>query len=1089
MNNMDYRLGLDIGTSSIGWGLVEMKWDEDDELYDLVGILDKGVRMFDRAEIPKTGASLALPRRIARSTRRRLGRKCDRKQKIRQLIIKNGLISKEQMEKLYPLEHGSIDVWDLRLDGLERLLSGKEWTRLLIHLSQKRGYKSNRKSEENNKETGVVLNSIKENEMRLNIYRTVGEMWMKDEVFASHDKRRNSDDSYLFSISRFQLEQEIRTLFSCQREFGSTIASIELEEDYLKIWNHQLPFASSDDIIKKVGHCSIFHEEKRIPKATYTFQYFSALDALNRVRVGTEYRKLTIDERDEVLTKLFNRKDYFNKKSLPDIKYSDVRKMISLSTEEKFKGLIYDPNATLNQNENQTFLNLKDYYTIHQCLSCYGKQTGVSFTFDDYDIVAHALTIYKTDNDIRNYLLSNRFKNKFTTELIDSFLHLSFSKFGHLSSKAIKILLPEMTKGLTFKEAADVLEVDTTGLTKKTKQKLLPPIPDEMANPIVKRALSQARKVVNEVIRKYGSPLSIHIELARELSKNHEERKKITKGYDENRNKNKAAIAFLLENGIKQPTGFDITRYKLWEEQNQTCAYSINKIPIDVFVKELQKDRSSAPSLDVDHIIPYSQSYMDGYQNKVLVYSDENHKKGNRLPYEYLSTIPGRWEAFEEFVAVTYNTKNNQFKKKRDLLLKKEISEEALFDLKDRHLNDTRYITRYFKNFIEQNLLFKSSMDNRKKKVIAVSGQITSYLRKWWGLNKDRNATFLHHAMDAIVVACADDQMIKRISDYNKQKENGYKKFLTRFPEPWYGFRDDIYTILTEQPIPEELLKKIQFNLDKDYLLVSRAPRYSITGEAHEMTVRKKVGVDKNGKILTTKRIHLRDIKFDANGDFEMVGKDTDLATYNTIKNHYLSFNKNVNVAFSDENLPFKPVKEGKDPTKANKIKKITVMDTAKSYVREINGGITGNGSLVRVDIFKREEKYIMIPIYVADTVLSQLPNKYVKSGKGFEHWPELDSLCEFQFSLYPYDILCVEREASVELLHFVSADISGNKLECKLINSPSDKTEHRFSIGTAKKLVKMKSGILGELYIVKQEKRQSFNRKEKIKMLNENFN
>ena len=69
-----YAIGLDVGITSVGWAVVAL--NEDDAPY---GILDMGVRIFDVAEQPKTGASLAAPRREARSARRRLRRRSHQK--------------------------------------------------------------------------------------------------------------------------------------------------------------------------------------------------------------------------------------------------------------------------------------------------------------------------------------------------------------------------------------------------------------------------------------------------------------------------------------------------------------------------------------------------------------------------------------------------------------------------------------------------------------------------------------------------------------------------------------------------------------------------------------------------------------------------------------------------------------------------------------------------------------------------------------------------------------------------------------------------------------------------------------------------
>lgn len=61
-NPINYILGLDIGIASVGWAMVEIDEDENP-----ICLIDLGVRVFERAEVPKTGDSLAAARRLARS--------------------------------------------------------------------------------------------------------------------------------------------------------------------------------------------------------------------------------------------------------------------------------------------------------------------------------------------------------------------------------------------------------------------------------------------------------------------------------------------------------------------------------------------------------------------------------------------------------------------------------------------------------------------------------------------------------------------------------------------------------------------------------------------------------------------------------------------------------------------------------------------------------------------------------------------------------------------------------------------------------------------------------------------------------------
>ena len=64
-----YGIGLDIGVASVGWAVVGLNGTGEP-----VGLHRLGVRIFDKAEQPKTGESLAAPRRMARGMRRRLRR-------------------------------------------------------------------------------------------------------------------------------------------------------------------------------------------------------------------------------------------------------------------------------------------------------------------------------------------------------------------------------------------------------------------------------------------------------------------------------------------------------------------------------------------------------------------------------------------------------------------------------------------------------------------------------------------------------------------------------------------------------------------------------------------------------------------------------------------------------------------------------------------------------------------------------------------------------------------------------------------------------------------------------------------------------
>ena len=123
---MRYAIGLDVGIESVGWSIVELSYEDSP-----VRIVDLGVRIFDRAEQPKTGASLAAPRREARSQRRRIRRRKHRKERIYSLITSNNILTSEKLASLYD---GKLsDIYELRKKALDEAVTSEEFARILIN--------------------------------------------------------------------------------------------------------------------------------------------------------------------------------------------------------------------------------------------------------------------------------------------------------------------------------------------------------------------------------------------------------------------------------------------------------------------------------------------------------------------------------------------------------------------------------------------------------------------------------------------------------------------------------------------------------------------------------------------------------------------------------------------------------------------------------------------------------------------------------------------------------------------------------------------------------------------------------------------
>lgn len=1062
---MKYRLGLDIGIASVGWSVIKL--NENDEP---VRIEDLGVRTFIAAENPKDGSSLALPRRIARGVRRRLRRRRYRLNRIIKLFIKNNILQEKEIDYILNNKNKNKSVWHLRSEALDLLVTNEELFRIIYHICKRRGFKSNRKSDIKQDETGLQLSAINEINKMLTEkkYRTIGEMFYKDESFKN--RKRNTTNDYSNTISRKLLENELHLILTTQQKLGNHLLTNDFINHVLDIFNSQRPFASKDMIEKMIGTCTFEKSEKRAPKATFTYEKFMLLQKINSLRIkkNNVYVFLDESERKKVYEKAYQQKK---------LSYTTIRKILNLDENVRFKGLTYS-NKDVKDIEKTIFVELKYYHTLKDLFETSNNiELFNQLTYEDLDHIGLALTYYKTDNDISDYLS----KYNISQEIIDIVSYNSFSKVGHLSLKAMKKINVYLEQGLMYDKACEMVGYNFKSDSKKEKQYYLPLIPtEEITNPVVLRSLTQTRKVINAIIRKYGSPCTIHIELARDMSHSHEERRKIEKAMKENREINEKAINEIIkEYKYFNPTGHDIVKKKLWTQQNGFCIYS---------GKYIEPQRLFEPGyVDVDHIIPYSRSYDDSYSNKVLVLSSENRQKGNKTPYEYMGFDEKKWHAFEERVnSMNFN------KKKKYNLLRKNYNEEDEREFMLRNIQDTRYATRFMMNFLKENLLFKEN--KYKQKVFTINGPVTSFIRKRWGLTKIREENDRHHALDATVVALISPSLIQLVTAYTKYNEeygsrnkskntmidpftgevfdiNEYNpELLSKFPLPWKNFREELDIRLnSNNPIEDIKNMKFENYLDNDFsnvrpLFVSRMPIRKMSGQAHEETIRSAKLFEQG---YTYKKTNLEDIKFDENGDFDMYGKESDPYTYEAIKNRYLKY-KDKKIAFKEP--LYKPKKDGSN---GPIIKKVKIIEKTNTGVIINDGkGLAKNGGIVRIDIFKKDNKYYIVPIYIADLVKNELPNKVIKSDVPRKDWNTIDDTYEFMFSLQQNDLVKLVTKDKEIFGYYRKCPGNHNQIFIDQHDINNSKLSEKYGITNALILEKYTVDILGNYYKVRKEKR-----------------
>lgn len=1010
-NPLNYILGLDIGIASVGWTIVEI-----DDKENPIRLIDLGVRVFERAEVPKTGDSLAAARRSARSIRRLIRRRAHRLLRARRLLKHEDVLKPEDFD-----ENGFIKLlpntpWQLRAAALDRRLAPLEWAAVLLHLVKHRGYLSQRKNEEQtaDKELGALLKGVADNTHALQAgnFRTPAELALnKFEKESGHIRNQRGDYSHTFS--RKDLQAELVLLFEKQKKFGNPYVSDDLKNGIENLLMTQRPALSGDAIQKMLGHCTFEPAEPKAAKNTYTAERFIWLTKLNNLRIlnqGSE-RPLTDTERTTLMDEPY-------KKS--KLTYAQVRKLLGLDDTAFFKGLRYGKDNA----ESATLMEMKAYHAISRALEKEGlkdKKSPLSISPELQDEIGTAFSLFKTDEDI-----TGRLKGCLQPEILDALLkHISFDKFVQISLKALRRIVPLMEQGKRYDEACAETYGDHYGEKNSEEMLYLPPIPaDEIRNPVVLRALSQARKVINAVVRRYGSPARIHIETAREVGKSKDERDKLDRQNNERKNDRDRRIKDIQKYFGFDPKPKDILKLRLYEEQNGKCLYSNLKSEKGkclytgeaIELSRLFEDNY----VEIDHALPFSRTWDDSLNNKVLVLKASNQNKGNQTPYEWLDgkNNSPKWR---EFVARVQSCNFPHSKKQRILLQK--FDEEGF---KERNLNDTRYVNRFLCQFVADHMQLTGK---GKRCVFASNGQITNLLRGFWGLHKVRAENDRHHALDAVVVACSTVAMQQKITRFVRYKEMNafdgktvdketgevlHQK--THFPQPWEFFAQEVMIRVFGKPdgkpefeeadTPEKLrallVEKVSSRPEAVHeyvapLFVSRAPNRKMSGQGHMETVKSPKRLDEGLSVL---RVPLTQLKLK---DLEkMVNREREPKLYEALKARLEAHKDDPAKAFAE---PFYKHDKADNPTQQVKAVRIEQVQKTGVWVRNRNG-IADNATMVRVDVFEKGGKYYLVPIYSWQVAKGILPDRAIIAFKDEEEWQLIDDSFNFKFSLHPNDLV-----------------------------------------------------------------------------------
>ena len=1117
---MAYIIGLDLGIASVGWSVI----DPDKRIVDL------GVRVFKKAENEK-GESLNVIRRSSRLARRRIYRRSVRLKKLLNYLIDCGLISSKE-DVLKNVNHEK--PWELRAKGLTSVLTNKQLAIVIYHICKHRGFYWVSSAEKQTGEGGLVTNSLSSNDKILaeKGYKTVGQM-----IFSEYPNcQRNKQGEYVKSLRRVDLHRELAEIFKIQKEqFSSPFITEEFCTKILGNGDHrsgflweQNPPLQGDALLDMVGRCRFEKDEKRAPLANYFVQRHIWLTKILNTRVcgrDCQERAFNDEERNAI-------------QNLPlesggDIKFSTLtKKLIKAGLWEKdqykYKGLDYSLED--KDPEDKVFCKSFPINSIRKVLKGPGlkreweniKNDLLSGHYERYNRIAEVLTIYKDDSYICERL--SPFETK---EVINALLSVRFDKFSNLSEKFLKKIVPYMEKGERYDEAcssAGYLHYQQFQ-KKSEKSKYLPPLfsgrekngtlifneelGDIPRNPVVLRVINQARKVLNALVKKYGSPLSVHIELARDLAKSWEERDKINKN---NKKKEKQKTSDLIEFREllnKHSVVFsedllakNLEKYRLYKEQECKSIYSGEIIDIERIFEE--------GYVEIDHILPYSKSFDDSKSNRVLVFTKENREKGNRIPLEYITNEEKR-ENFEAFV----KSSRLLSQKKKTNLLRRSLTPEGSKDFLGRNLNDTRYACRFFKNYIDRFLILDPAADHSG--CVVVAGTMTAYLRKHWGLRKSREDN-RHHAMDAIVIACCSRSIIQKVAAWSRNREELYQsgefidsKYMVsndldkvnktklsnietkshkkmRFPCPWQNFRNEVIERVYQDDLDtlKNKLSEIGYTdselVNVRTLFVSHACRSQRIGEGalHDETLMRQTP-EMREKGVMVKKVKLQDLKEEY--ILNIVDADTrNKNLCNALKRRFKKYKEengiqeevkldesDIKKIFSNDNPMHMPNHEGYEDLNNPIIRSVRILCKGAGF--PVRNGVAKNGSIVRLDIFKKNNKFYCVPVY---SYCKHLPNRACTQNKQEAEWDLVDDSFEWCFSLRQNDLIKVVFKDKIFFGYYIGFDRALARFCCVLHDQQVSKKNPviRFCIKTALSVTKYHVDVLGNYYIAQAEPR-----------------
>ena len=826
---------FDLGTTSIGWTVLQGETEEADQPSSIIpdAIKDSGVRIFPETRDQKTKTLFNQERRSARSVRRQTRRRRMRKKILRSFLNAQNLLPAYSPERGSEWEQimSRNNSWALREKALNAALSPYELGQVLYHLATRRQFRGRddqlismtdeqMEAQEEKEESGTETAKQRKALVKaLNqTGETLGSHLAKLDVLAS---KRNQ------YATRAVIEDEFDQIIKSQMAYHPNLKEIQTD---LKdgIFAQKPVFWR----LNTLGSCDWCPDSKLAPKGSWIACQKRMLEKINNLKIDKgNWRTLDDQEKTLIIKKAQTQKE---------IRFTALYKLLGLEEGVKFNLDVHGEKLILgNPVEADLYKIFGDQWEDHPQKQALRDQLHhYLFKMNYHEIGEDKETNNAQRIAIRRAQERIEMRDKIVAEIVETH-GLSFEEAEQImqiklpagwepfSEQALQIFLPELECGHLFGnllsspdhahwrdqmfpnrirptgDMHDYLQSPNKKPAGRAETKYL----QNLRNPTLQRCLNELRKVTNNLIREYGKPDLIRLEVTRDLALSNKAKAELEKAQNKQRKKRDYAEKELKEKGI--PVTHDtIEKHLLAEECGWECPYSGDKISCNALFIDNQ--------FQVEHIYPRSRTLDDSFKNKTLCRSDLNREKGNRTPYEAFN---GQeiYERMINRVKDMVSKKDGMHKEK----LKRFQAQILPDDFTNRHLTDTGYITRQARDYL--NRLWPDHGVHSSVRVQTYSGKITGELRRLWGLNEILSGTetktrddHRHHALDAIVIGCMTPGLQNQLSRYyGKMDDINAKR--PKFDPPWTEFR-----------------QSVEASLDK--IIVSHKVRKKLSGALHEGT-------------------------------------------------------------------------------------------------------------------------------------------------------------------------------------------------------------------------------------------------------------